>query len=292
MQQVVIKFVLPPKCIAKSRVKSDGNGVDDRVYLERSFFELHDGCVVDAHALWEDQDRGHFWVAGVHLQSIHDDCSLLGFRTLEEDVRRGSAQDGRQNAQDPGMSLTHHVIAVMRCQHQGVNGGGVVCHSDTPSFGGIVDVVESRHERQGPGYEVKGEHQELAVYPPLEGTLWEHPNGRHAHTQVEEAQQQDYEAQGEEDQVAHEDAHHPAEGEPKGNELVGLVGARQEVPLGQLLGLEVLRDAVVRDGGHARGDVPQDVVEVEVLFDAFVHAWSFGMVRQEDGSADVVHRGL
>ena len=69
---------------------------------------------------------------------------------------------------------------------------------------------------------------------------------------------------GEEDEVADEEAGDPDDGEAHVDELEALRRPRQEVPALQFLGDEPLRDLILDDGGDARLDVVEDVLQLEL----------------------------
>lgn len=68
----------------------------------------------------------------------------------------------------------------------------------------------------------------------------------------------------EKDTVAHHDSHSPQDGEAQADVLKIVVGARQQVPGGQLLGREPLGDLVLHDGLDALPAEVEDVAQGEV----------------------------
>lgn len=68
----------------------------------------------------------------------------------------------------------------------------------------------------------------------------------------------------EKDTVAHHDSHSPQDGEPQADVLKVVVGARQQVPGGQLLRREPLSDLILHDGLDALPAEVEDVAKGEV----------------------------
>ena len=89
--------------------------------------------------------------------------------------------------------------------------------------------------------------------------IWESPNRHHppptdiafSPRRWQDVAQFSHQPEGEEKAVAHKDAHAPDHGETEADVAEVLVGAREQVPGGQLLGGEALCDLVVHEALHA-----------------------------------------
>lgn len=81
-------------------------------------------------------------------------------------VRELYHQEGKPQRREE----TYHIISIVTCQHQNINGSGVVGDTYT-STGHILLVVVGTHQRQSSTQKVKAEDRHIAVESPLHFAL-------------------------------------------------------------------------------------------------------------------------
>ena len=255
-----------PERVAEAHVVLDGDRIDGRLDLEAALLEHHHRRVVDARALGKDE-YGHVGlVVDVVAHPLGHVVAIARVRAIEPDVLGRSTKGALHHAGEAAVRLADHRVAVVRGQDDHVDGRRVIGHANGAGLGAIVLVVEGDDGGEDARQYAMQNDGRVVVEPALERRIdVHHADEKGGDERVAAREYEQDEARRKEDAVAEDEAEQPEDGHAHAHVLVLLVGAREQIPHGELLGGEALGHVVVDDGLEAAMHKLDDVAEFERL---------------------------